>query len=116
MLGRRKPLRGGIERAPKRGFPKHERWVRGFACCVPGCQCRQIECMHLRNAANSGTSIKPPSWFCIPGCSAHHHEAHQIGHDSFALKYGIDLWKIAADLAYRTTDKTMRDEMRRVGA
>ncbi len=33
---RRKPARSGILRAPRRAWPKHERWVRGHACIAPG--------------------------------------------------------------------------------
>lgn len=109
---RRKPLRSGIERAPQRSFPKHERWVRGHCCIVPGCQNRDIQFMHLRSAANSGTGLKPSSAYGIPGCGAHHGEAHLIGHDTFAMKYGLDLWALAEAFARRSPDKALREAMR----
>jgi hypothetical protein len=109
---RRKPLRSGIERAVRRSWPRHEKWVRGHDCVVPGCVSREIEFMHLRSAANSGTGLKPHSSFGVSGCRQHHAEAHRIGHDSFAAKYGIDLWALAAEFTRRSPDERMKQALR----
>src|SRR5579864_4203134 len=115
MLPRRKkPVRSGIERAPQRKFPHHERWVRGHSCVVPGCENRDIEFMHLRSAANSGTGLKPSSADGVSGCREHHAEAHRIGHDTFARKYGINLWALAAEFARRSPDRALREALRGV--
>ena len=114
-LQRRKNVRSGIQRGPQRVFLKHEKWVRGFGCCVPGCQCRRIEFAHVRSAANSGTGLKPPSWSGVPLCGGpdgHHAEQHRIGQPAFERKYGIDLSGIAAALARRTTDRDLREAMK----
>ena len=114
-LPRRKNVKSGIARALRRVFPRHEKWVRGHVCCVPGCENREIEFMHLRSAANAGTGLKPASWFGVPGCRDQHAEAHRIGHDSFAVKYGIDLWVLAETLARRSPDMAMREAMAHTG-
>ncbi len=109
---KRKRPRSGIERAAPRHWPRHEKFVRGHSCCVPGCQNTPIQFMHLRNAANSGEGLKPHSRFGISGCWEHHAEAHQIGHDTFAKKYGIDLWEIAAAFVRASPDRAMKESIR----
>lgn len=109
---KRKRERSGIERGPRRNWPKHERWVRSHSCSVPGCEDHPIEFMHLRSAANSGTGLKPHSAHGISGCWRHHQEAHRIGHETFARKYGIDLWALAAEFAQKSPDIEMRMSLR----
>ena len=72
--------------------------------------------MHLRSAANSGMGLKPSSSFGVSGCRAHHHEAHVIGHDSFARKYGIDLWALAAEFVRLSPDTAMKEALRETEA
>jgi hypothetical protein len=94
-------------------FPKHERWLRGFECCVPGCDTGlKIEAHHLRSAANSGTSLKPASWFCIALCASHHDQYHKVGIDTFAEMHKLDLWAMAEEFASRSPDMAMREAMR----
>lgn len=109
---RRKVNKSGIERAPKRQWPRHEAFVRRHSCVVPGCENQDIEFMHLRSAANAGTGLKPHSRFGVSGCREHHAEAHRIGHDSFARKYGIDLWAIAAAFVKASPDVAMKEAIR----
>jgi hypothetical protein len=121
LTSKRKPLRSGILRAPKRFWPRHEAFVRRHQCVVPGCLRRYIEFAHLRTAANSGVAVKPASWFGVPLCGdwaadgqmieGHHAEAHRIGHDTFAAKYGLDLWKLAEEFARHSPDLAMRKAM-----
>lgn len=109
---KRKKSRSGIARGSQRRFPKHEKWVRGHGCIVAGCENTNIEVMHLRSAANSGIGIKPPSWFTVSGCGAHHNQAHSLGHDTFAAMHGIDLWALAAEFARLSPDREMKEAMR----
>ena len=112
---RRKNVKSGIKRGPQREFPKHRKWVRGFACCVPGCENRRIEFAHVRSAANSGTGLKPSDASGVPLCGGpdgHHFEQHRIGQPEFERKYEISLSGIAAELARRTTDRDLREAMK----
>ncbi len=109
---RLKPKKSGIERAPRRIWPRHEKFVRLHGCVVPGCQNAPIEFMHLRSAANSGMGLKPHSSFGVSGCREHHAEAHQIGHDTFAAKYGIDLWALAAAYVRASPDRAMKESLK----
>jgi hypothetical protein len=107
---KRRPQRSGIERAPKREWPRHRKFVRSFVCAVPGCGKRSV-CAHLRTAANAGTGLKPGDWDTVPLCNEHH--AEQEGRtESFCRKYRIDLWALAAELARRSPDWKMREAMK----
>lgn len=109
---RKKPKPSGIERAPKREFPKHRAFVRRHQCSVPGCLDGPIEFAHIRTSANSGTGLKPHDANGISLCSAHHQEQHRIGQPAFERKYGIILAKIAAEFARLSTDATMKESLR----
>ena len=110
LPAKRERPRSGIERAPKRTWPKHERWVRAHRCSVPGCEAGPIEFAHIRTAANAGTGLKPAAWHGVSLCSAYHAESHR-GERTFEAKYGIDLKAIAAEFARRSPDQAMRDAM-----
>jgi hypothetical protein len=79
-----------------RRSPAHRAWVRGFACSVPGCQLRPIECAHVRRANNRGTGIKPSDAFTVSLCREHHDESHR-GERTFEAKYGLDLLALAQE-------------------
>lgn len=116
MLARRKPVRSGIQRAPKREWPRHEKWVRGFSCVAgrPGehdCS-PKVECCHVRTGTGAGTGIKPCSWWAIPLCSRHHRLQHELGEATFAKRYDIDLRELALKLARMSPDLKMREAMR----
>ncbi len=110
---RQKP-RSGIERAPKREWPRHRKFVRSHDCCVPGCPDRNIEFAHVRSAANAGTGLKPHDAFGVSLCDLHHREQHQIGQFAFERQYSIDLAKLAAEFARRSPDQAMRDSLKLV--
>ncbi len=109
---RRKPKPSGIERGPRREWPRHRKWLRGFACCVPGCIDRDTEVAHIRSAANAGTGLKPADWSALPYCRAHHAESHRIGQDSFDSKYRLDSAALARQFAAQSPDKDMREAMK----
>jgi hypothetical protein len=116
MLTRRSPIppkrqreRSGIERAPKREWPRHRKFVRSHSCCVPGCSSLGVpDVAHLRGINNCGTSLKPHDWFTVPLCRHHHLEQEPIGPDAFGDRHGIDLWEIADKLVQRSPDNKMR--------
>ncbi len=114
----RKPKRPkmGVREAEPTVFSVHRRFVRGRGCCIPGCRCTDIEFAHLRTAANASKGNKPHDAFAANLCREHHAEAHQHGHDTFARKYHIDLWRIAADLVRRSPDTKMRESFERLPA
>lgn len=112
---RRKPKPSGIERAPRREFPAHRAFVRRHQCCVPGCVDGPIEFAHIRTAANSGTAVKPHDQYGLSLCAGHHKEAHDHGHKTFAGRHRIDLEKLAAEFAAKTTDTALRDAMKAQG-
>lgn len=103
LPARRKPLRSGIARAPKRSFPGHLAWVRGHECAIVGkgdhvCSGR-IEAAHVRIGTGGGTSLKPADCHTIPLCSEAHRLQHQIGETSFERRFGIKMREIAEGLA-----------------
>jgi Putative HNHc nuclease len=113
MPKRRKPIKTGIRRGPKREWLKHQKYVRGFECSVSGCPCRDIEFAHARLGAQlNGMRIKPPDWYGLPLCGAHHREQHDDGEDTFRRRYHLDMIRVALDLARQSPDMAMREEMR----
>lgn len=98
-------------REPKRHWPRHEKWVRGHFCSVPGCQMTDIEFAHVRDAENAGTGLKPASWHGVSLCSMHHREQHDCGVETFMKNHGIDLWRIAYEFAAKSPDTAMKAEM-----
>lgn len=105
---KRKPVKSGIERAPKRTWPKHRRFVKSHCCCVPGCEATNVDFAHLRSAANAGTGLKPHDCYGVSLCRAHHDEQHRIGADSFGQKYNINLWALALEFTHKSPDKWMK--------
>lgn len=105
---KRKRPKSGIERAPKRIWLRHRKFVRSHACVVPGCQATDIQFCHIRSAANAGTGLKPHDAHSFPACFNHHQEQHQVGQGTFEDRHGVDLGAIAAELARRSPDTQMR--------
>lgn len=113
LPAKRQAPRSGIERAPRRVWPRHEAFVRRHACSVPGCQDGPIEFAHVRlGSPANGIGIKPPSWCGISLCSAHHREAHQHGEATFQRVHAIDMQALAAEFARRSPDMAMKEAMR----
>lgn len=77
----------------------HLNFVRGHACCVPGCVGRPIEVAHIRIGSDAGLSRKPSDWFTISLCRFHHSQQHGVGERSFAEMYQIDLHALARAFA-----------------
>ena len=111
---RRKPQKSGIERGPQRVWLRHEKWVRGHACSVPGCDDGPIELAHVRSAANAGIGLRPHSTFTVSLCTEHHREQHQVGVEVFQRRHGIDLWALAAEFRRLSPDHAMRESLRLV--
>jgi hypothetical protein len=118
---KRDPVRSGILRGPKRGWPKHRAFIRRHACVatlgivIDECEGR-IECAHYRTAANAGKSQKPADWHTFPCCSRHHQEQHRIGQPAFERRYKLDLAAICAEFARLSTDTAMLLAMKECAA
>lgn len=111
---KRQRERFGTERAPKREWPRHRKFVRGHECIIKG----KHECSggivfaHIRSAANAGKGQKPFDWFGVSMCSDAHLEQHTIGQPAFERKYNVDLFALAAEFARRSTDQAMKEAMK----
>ncbi len=73
--------------------PAHRAWVRGFACCACG-STANIECAHVRRAANAGTSMKPSDAYTVSLCRDCHAESHR-GEQTFEQARKVDLMALA---------------------
>lgn len=119
LPARRKPMKSGIARAPRREWPRHRSWVRKHECVaamagVDDCA-GEIEFAHVRSAANSGTGLKPHDASGVSCCRFHHAEIHRIGQPAFERKYLLDLANLAAEFAKASPDKMMVEAMRDAG-
>lgn len=90
----------------KRRSPAHRAWVRGFNCCVPGCEERPIECAHVRLGTDGGTGIKPSDRWCISLCRFHHNRQHDVGELSFEAEFGIDMKKLADEFSRKSPHRS----------
>lgn len=96
---KRAKLRARIKQQPFRN-EKHLAFVRKLPCCVNRVACGQlVHAHHVRSAATAGTGMKPTDFRTVPLCSIHHNELHQLGHETFQLKYALDLADIAFQIA-----------------
>lgn len=112
LPARKQPIRSGIARAVRRHWPRHEKWVRGFGCCVPACELGPIEFAHARlGAKDNGVSVKSPSWYGLSLCFHHHTLQHAWGEATFEKHFGIDMKKLAAEFAAKSPDAKMREAM-----
>ena len=102
-----KRQRSGIERAPQKIWPRHERFVRGHACCVRGCTDGPIDFAHVKSRGAGGGSEHG-----ISLCRAHHVEQHAIGIETFARKYDLDLLELAAAFVRASPDRAMKESLR----
>ena len=94
-LKRRKPPRSGIARAPRREYPAHLQWLRGFECAVSDVECKgKVEAAHVRLGTDGGISLRPSDWFANPLCE-HHHRAvqHAKGERTFEKTYQRQFFK-----------------------
>ena len=106
---RRKVSKSGIERAPRRIWPRHRRFVKSHGCCVPGCQATIVDFAHVKTRGAGGHDC-----LGISLCRTHHSEQHTMSVESFGRKYGIDLWALAREFTRRSPDKAMKDSLKLV--
>lgn len=104
---KREPPRSGIERAEKRVWPRHRRFVKGHCCVVPGCDAQDVDFAHVQSVGAGGHDSKGVSM-----CRRHHSEQHDLGIETFQSKYGIDLWAIAEAFTRASPDTAMREAIR----
>jgi len=83
-------------------FPGHRAWVRGHACCVPGCEDVPIEASHVLVGTGGGMAHKPHDKWVISLCRGHHTEQHRIGEPPFEARYGISMKALATEFAARS--------------
>lgn len=82
--------------------PSHLKWVRGFRCCVPGCDARPIEAAHVRTGTNGGTGMKPDDIWVISLCRHHHSEQHRVGEKLFEAAFKINMKALAQEFAAKS--------------
>lgn len=113
LPARKKPARSGIERAPRREWPKHEQGVRGHRCCVEDAECSgPIRFAHVRDGTDGGEGLKPSSWWGISLCDGHHTRQHNIGEPAFERRYGIRMKRLAMEFAVVSKDIGMKEAWR----
>lgn len=107
---KRKRERFGTRETTQVRCPGHLQFVRLHECSISGhlhaCFGR-IEAAHCRLGTDGGMGVKPSDTWTIPLCTGAHAEQHRIGEAAFERKYGIDMKKIATDLA-RTSPHRMK--------
>jgi hypothetical protein len=83
--------------------PRHRSWIKSLSCAVRRTDCSKVmHPHHVRNGTGAGTALLPGDEWCVPLCMVHHDEGHNGGWKSFELKYGIDLRRLAEQLAARS--------------
>lgn len=89
---------------------KHRRFVRSLVCTawkVDGDNCKgPREFCHVRSGTDAGGNQTPSDWWGYPACDHHHiHDQHQHGEKEFERKYGVNLKRLALQLAAMTAQK-----------
>lgn len=104
VLPKRRPVvKSGIQRAERRVYPRHRRFVRSHGCVIPNCDAQDVDFCHLHSVGAGGHDKTGVSM-----CRRHHAESHTSGLAKFQAKYGVDLWALAAEFVRRSTDTAMR--------
>jgi hypothetical protein len=86
-MKRRVPLkRKGKERGQP--LPAYRAWIRGWPCVA--CPSRETQAAHLPRVKQHGDAQN-----LVPLCGTHHMEQHNMGVQSFAERYGLDLESLA---------------------
>jgi len=119
LPAKRKPIRSGIERAPRREWSRHRRFVRSHECCVKGKNGHEclgpIQFAHVRTGTDGGGALKPSDWWAISLCTSAHVTQHNMGEPAFEKAYGIDMKRLALEFARKSTDEAMKAVMREMG-
>lgn len=100
---RRQRPRSGIVRNPDRiRSNAHLQFVRGFECvAVKSGACEgPIQACHIRDGSHAGMGQKPDDDLTFPACAKHHARQHALGEAKFEMEYGVDLRRLAGDLAW----------------
>lgn len=117
---RRPPQRSGIERRPRREFPRHKKFVRSHLCCITGLRDHVCEgpivFAHVRTGTDGGKSLKPSDWWGVSLCDSAHRFQHQIGEPAFEKRFGIDMKALAREFASKSPDVSMRIAMKEADA
>lgn len=66
-------------------------WIRRLPCL---CCLGPSEPHHCNPKGHGGEALKASDYRCIPLCRKHHTEAHSLGKETFARRYGIDYEKV----------------------
>lgn len=95
-LNRRKAPKMGVRAVPKqKSIPAFLQYVRGFQCLAMSDRCMGgIEAHHIRKGLGedaAGFGQKPADRYVVPLCAYHHSQTHQLGHDTFEQRHGLNL-------------------------
>jgi hypothetical protein len=105
-------IRRKSDKAEKgRRSPAHRAWVRLHACCGCGSY-TAIECAHVRNGTDGGTSMKPSDRWTISLCKDCHTRQHQIGEPAFEREIGKSLKALAEEFFRRSPHRRKLEEAR----
>jgi hypothetical protein len=90
-LRRKRPVkpRRATPRRAKNRCPEFLKWLRNQDCCLGG-SILPSHAAHVHTRRNGGDIAN-----AIPLCGYHHTRQHQIGIESFAADYGLDLEALA---------------------
>ena len=69
--------------------PEYREYVRSLVCyvCAHG---KPVEPHHMETG---GTGMKGSDYSCVPLCTRHHREAHDVGKETFEEQYKLSLWR-----------------------
>lgn len=98
MIPKVKRKRQKTGREPLRS-PEHRAWVRMWQCLI----CLASAPNHAHHVKTKGAG-GGDEW-CVPLCAQHHSEIHNIGRDTFAKKYGMQLKRAAYQNAIYSPDR-----------
>ncbi|HXG58143.1 MAG TPA: hypothetical protein VNL91_03900 [Thermoanaerobaculia bacterium] len=76
-------------------------FVRGELCAVWGED--GIHCAGVTEAAHliGGMGEKRSDYYCVPLCTVHHRQQHDVGLIQFQVQHGVNLWQVSAELLIR---------------
>ena len=98
------------------GYTRH---VKTFECSVRGCEEKGIDPHHIRKGIpdedKGGMGEQPHDKWAVPLCRVHHTEYHNIGHDTFEAKHGLNLHDLACWLWSRWSGRRAYELKRKKG-
>jgi len=113
-LQKKEKVRSGIQRAPRRDYEKHRKFVRRFVC--EGCgTSNNIQCAHLRLMTGGGEQLKPVDAWSYAACyQCHIIDQHNIGEPEWWRRIGKDAWKTCLKYALESPVDEVRQYARDV--